>query len=85
MFCRFSPVFAIIALSTAAFAQVHDSQYQIGYAANLNIGDTEINFKTVAYAPGSTTTTRPALAPATSVSTFTRLIHQKKKLPAAPA
>jgi len=35
-------VFATLALSVAAFAQ-QDGAFQIGYAANLNIGDSEIN------------------------------------------
>src|SRR5580658_4645112 len=34
-------IFATLALSTAAFAQ--DGSYQIGYAANLNIGDSVLN------------------------------------------
>jgi hypothetical protein len=41
-------VFAALALSSVAFAQVFnargDGPYQIGYAANLNIGDTELEF-----------------------------------------
>src|SRR5580704_11501732 len=36
-------VFATLALSTVAFAQLDDLNYHIGYAANLNIGDSEIN------------------------------------------
>jgi hypothetical protein len=39
-------VFATLALSTVAFAQgglFQDRAYQVGYAANLNIGDSEIN------------------------------------------
>jgi hypothetical protein len=37
--------FAALALSVAAFAQEPpDSPYQVGYAANLNVGDSEINF-----------------------------------------
>jgi len=39
-------IFATVALSTAAFAQVNftsDWGYQVGYAANLNIGDAEFN------------------------------------------
>src|SRR5580658_3976549 len=35
-------VLATLALSAAAFAQ-SDFYYQVGYAANLNIGDSEIN------------------------------------------
>jgi hypothetical protein len=35
--------FATLALSTIAFAQFQDGVYQIGYAANLNIGDSQIN------------------------------------------
>jgi hypothetical protein len=35
-------VFATLALSAAAFAQ-QDHRFQIGFAANLNIGDSEIN------------------------------------------
>src|SRR5580698_9596639 len=34
-------IFATLALSTVAFAQ--NGVYQIGYAANLNIGDSEVN------------------------------------------
>ncbi len=34
-------ILATLALSTVAFAQ--DGAYQIGYAANLNIGDSEVN------------------------------------------
>src|SRR3984957_17454721 len=34
-------IFATLALSTVAFAQ--DGNYQIGYAANLNIGDSVVN------------------------------------------
>ena len=34
-------IFATVALSAAAFAQ--DGVYQIGYAANLNIGDSVLN------------------------------------------
>src|SRR5580700_8907628 len=37
-----SLVFATLALSTAAVAQVSDWIYQVGYAANLNIGDSEV-------------------------------------------
>jgi len=36
-------VFATLALSTVAFAQFQDNVYQIGYAANLNIGDSVVN------------------------------------------
>jgi hypothetical protein len=40
-------IFAILAISTAAFGMIvttgQDGPYQIGYAANLNIGDSEIN------------------------------------------
>jgi hypothetical protein len=37
-------VFATLALSTVAFAQTfQDLDYQIGYAANLNIGDSVVN------------------------------------------
>jgi hypothetical protein len=39
--------FATVAFSVAAFAQPSpppDSQYKVGYAANLNIGDSVINF-----------------------------------------
>ena len=38
---RFSLVLAALAVSTVAFAQ--DGAYQIGYAANLNIGDSKVN------------------------------------------
>src|SRR5271157_4977073 len=38
---QLSLVFATLALSTAAFAQ--DGFYQIGYSANLNIGDSVVN------------------------------------------
>jgi hypothetical protein len=40
---RFSLVLATLALSTVAFAQTQDGFYQIGYAANLNIGDSVVN------------------------------------------
>src|SRR5580704_4491708 len=30
-------------MSTAAFAQFQDTPYRIGYAANLNVGDSEVN------------------------------------------
>jgi hypothetical protein len=36
-------VFATLALSTVAFAQFQDIPYHIGYAANLNIGDSVVN------------------------------------------
>jgi hypothetical protein len=36
-------VLKLLALSTVAFAQFRDSFDQIGFAANLNIGDSEIN------------------------------------------
>jgi len=39
---RFSLVLAALALSTVAFAQ-QDGPFQIGYAANLNIGDSVVN------------------------------------------
>ena len=38
---RFSLVLAALAVSTVAFAQ--DGAYQIGYAANLNVGDSKVN------------------------------------------
>src|SRR5579863_4052591 len=38
---QLSMIFATLALATVAFAQ--DGVYQIGYAANLNIGDSEVN------------------------------------------
>jgi hypothetical protein len=34
---------AFVAFSTVAFAQFQDGFYQIGYAANLNIGDSVVN------------------------------------------
>jgi hypothetical protein len=44
---RFSLVLATLAISTAAFGQFSfvnlDGPYQIGYAANLNIGDSRVN------------------------------------------
>src|SRR6202162_2341530 len=40
---RFSLVLATLALSTVAFAQLQDGPFQIGYAANLNIGDSVVN------------------------------------------
>jgi hypothetical protein len=40
---RFSLVLATLALSTVAFAQTQDGPFQIGYAANLNIGDSVVN------------------------------------------
>src|SRR5580698_11150319 len=46
MFKQFSLVFATLALSTVAFAQTPITQdwlYQVGYAANLNVGDSAIN------------------------------------------
>src|SRR5450755_1437739 len=39
---RFSLILAALALSTVAFAQ-QDGPFQIGYAANLNIGDSVVN------------------------------------------
>ncbi len=36
-------VFATLALCVAALAQPSDRPYQIGYAANLTAGDSEIN------------------------------------------
>jgi hypothetical protein len=36
-------VVATMALSAVAFAQINDSPYHIGYAANLNVGDSVIN------------------------------------------
>ena len=39
---RFSLVLAALAISTVAFAQ-QDGPFQIGYAANLNIGDSVVN------------------------------------------
>jgi hypothetical protein len=43
MLKQFSFVFAAVAMSTVAFAQFQDTPYRIGYAANLNIGDSEVN------------------------------------------
>jgi hypothetical protein len=44
MYKQIAFVFAAIALSTVAFGQEDgDRAYHIGYAANLNIGDSEIN------------------------------------------
>ncbi len=40
---RFSLVLATWALSTVAFAQPQDGFFQVGYAANLNIGDSVVN------------------------------------------
>ncbi len=40
---RFSLVLAALALSTVAFAQPQDGPFHIGYAANLNIGDSVLN------------------------------------------
>jgi hypothetical protein len=45
-------VFATLALSTVAFAQVDDLNYHIGYAANLNIGDSEINISNDGFRAG---------------------------------
>ncbi|MGD1094755.1 MAG: hypothetical protein ABSB35_22520 [Bryobacteraceae bacterium] len=45
-------VFATLALSVAAFAQFQDNGYQIGYAANLNIGDSEINISNDGFRAG---------------------------------
>src|ERR1019366_3657776 len=39
---RFTLVLATLAISTVAFAQ-QDGSFQIGYAANLNIGDSVVN------------------------------------------
>ena len=39
---RFSLILAALALSTVAFAQ-QDGPFQVGYAANLNIGDSVVN------------------------------------------
>src|SRR3984957_3563272 len=46
MLKQLSLIFATAALSTVAFAQnpiTMDSAYQVGYAANLNIGDSRVN------------------------------------------
>ena len=51
MFKLFTVVFATLALSTVAFAQ-QDGRYQIGYAANLNIGDSEINISNDGFRAG---------------------------------
>jgi hypothetical protein len=40
---QLSLIFATVALSAVAFAQVQDTTYQVGYAANLNIGDAVVN------------------------------------------
>jgi hypothetical protein len=46
---RFSLVFATLAMSTVVFAQVtasfvgNDGPYQLGFAANLNVGDSVVN------------------------------------------
>ena len=45
---RFSLVLAVLAVSTAAFGQIFpnntaDGFYQVGFAANLNIGDSVVN------------------------------------------
>ena len=77
-------VFATLALSAAAFAQ-SDAPYQLGYAANLNIGDAEVNISNDGARAASTTTTRPTSDRATSASTCTCLIRLKKKLPAVLA
>jgi hypothetical protein len=46
-------VFATLALSTVAFAQTQsDLDYHIGYAANLNIGDSEINISNDGFRAG---------------------------------
>src|ERR1700677_514996 len=45
-------VFATLALSTVAFAQMDDLNYHIGYAANLNIGDSEINISNDGFRAG---------------------------------
>jgi hypothetical protein len=39
---RFTLVLATLAISTVAFAQLQDRPFQIGYAANLNIGDSVV-------------------------------------------
>jgi hypothetical protein len=43
MFKQLTFVFATLALSAIASAQIQDDAYQIGYAANLNIGDSVVN------------------------------------------
>lgn len=43
MYMSFSPRFVVLALFTAACAQAQDGSYQIGYGANLAIGDTIVN------------------------------------------
>ncbi|MGD1095204.1 MAG: hypothetical protein ABSB35_24835 [Bryobacteraceae bacterium] len=44
MSTRFLPILAIFAFSAVAFAQFgQEAPYQIGYAANLNIGDSVVN------------------------------------------
>jgi hypothetical protein len=55
MLKRITPAFATLAIATVAFAQgslFQDGAYQIGYAANLNIGDSEINISNDGAAAG---------------------------------
>jgi len=89
---RFSFVFATLAVSAVAFAPLAvsavaqnpitaDSPYQVGYAANLNVGTSVVNYPTPALSPASS----PRSAPVTSASTSIPLIRLKKKSPAAPA
>ena len=47
---RFSLVLATLAMSTVAFAQ--DGNFQIGYAANLNIGDSVVNLSNDGFGGG---------------------------------
>jgi hypothetical protein len=49
MFKKFSLAFAAVAMSTVAFAQGHDGPYLIGFAANLNIGDSAVNISNDGY------------------------------------
>jgi len=81
---RFSFVFATLAVSAVAFAQnpiTADSPYQVGYAANLNVGTSVVNLSN----SGAAAASSPRSAPVTSASTSIPLIRLKKKSPAAPA
>jgi hypothetical protein len=64
-------VFATLALSAVAFAQSPDNPYQIGFAANLNIGDSEINISNDGHQGGFNTTGLFAGAGNICVNVFT--------------
>jgi hypothetical protein len=56
---RFSLVLATLALSAVAFAQTQDGFFQIGYAANLNIGDSVVNISNDGFIGGVFNTAFP--------------------------